>query len=112
MAGSGTAGTSNSADRTWEIITSLSDLATVTDVFCRPPHDAKWIVESSERTFLPIDPLPVVSSDAGGGSASGSEEEAEVDHGITEERAEAVERIVEILENESEVVRVWTNLGD
>lgn len=90
--------------RSWEIITALSDLVAITEAFSSPPHNAKWQVDSSERTFLPIDPLPVLVTPESG-DMSGAQED-----GITESNAELVERALDILENEREVVKVWTNL--
>lgn len=49
--------------------------------------------------FLPNDPLKVL-------------EQGEDGEGITEETMESVMRLVDILEEENEVVKVWTNLDE
>lgn len=77
----------------WEVITSPGDLSTVTTSLSSPPHDKLYSVNNSELAYIPNDPVEV-----------GPE-------GIDEERAEAIEKAIAALEEEPDVVRVWTNLA-
>lgn len=77
----------------WEVVTSPNDLSTVTGVLSAAPHDALYSVNNSELAYIPNDPVEV-----------GPE-------GLEEDKAEAIERAIEALEEEPDVVRVWTNLA-
>ena len=56
------------------------------------PHNSIYAVRSSELAYIPIDPL------------SGDE--------IGEDKVDSVLRVVDVLEAETAVVKVWTNLAD
>ncbi|RSH88843.1 hypothetical protein EHS25_003071 [Saitozyma podzolica] len=81
----------------WEIITPPTSLSGLTHILTSPPHSGSYILQSSELAFVPQDPLPI-----------GVDEEG----GVSEERAESVAKVVDLLEGEGEVVRVWTNLAE
>lgn len=74
----------------WEVTTAPSDLGTVTSALS---NEELYSISDSELVYIPNDPVEV-----------GPE-------GIDEERAEAVEKAVGNLEEEPDVVRVWTNLA-
>lgn len=80
-----------------QIITPPTELSTLTNLLSDPSLADKYPIQSSELSFLPTAPLPVLA-------------EGEEGEGISEERAEAVERVVGLLELEGDVVKVWTNL--
>ncbi|WOO77245.1 putative transcriptional regulatory protein [Vanrija pseudolonga] len=73
----------------WEVRTAPTDLGALTDLLTSPPHDASYALVSSELAFLPLDPLPVDETD---------------DH------FEAAARIAQLLEDDADVVKVWTNI--
>lgn len=77
----------------WEVVTSPNDLSTVSGVLSSAPNDALYSVNNSELAWIPNDPVEV-----------GPE-------GIDEEKAESIEKAIELLEEEPDVVRVWTNLA-
>ncbi|GFZ50883.1 hypothetical protein JCM24511_08641 [Saitozyma sp. JCM 24511] len=81
----------------WEIITPPTSLSELTRILTSPPHSGSYTLQSSELAFVPQDPLPI-----------GMDE----DGGVSEERAESVAKVVDLLEGEGEVVRVWTNLAE
>lgn len=60
-------------------------------------YSEKYSILSSELSFIPTTPLTVL----------GEDEEGE---GISEERAEAVEKVIDLLQLEGDVVKIWTNL--
>jgi transcriptional/translational regulatory protein YebC/TACO1 len=72
----------------------LSDL---TNLLSNPPHSLEYTIQSSELGYIPQDPLLVGDSGA---------------ETVSEERAEAIAKVVDLLEGEPEVVRVWTNLAE
>ncbi|KIR68030.1 mitochondrial protein [Cryptococcus bacillisporus CA1873] len=80
----------------FEVITTPSDLSSITSTLQSNPA---YSLQSSDLVFLPNDPLKVL-------------EEGEEGEGITEETMESVMRLVDVLEEENEVVKVWTNLEE
>ncbi|KAL0247277.1 hypothetical protein I308_104313 [Cryptococcus tetragattii IND107] len=80
----------------FEVITTPSDLSSITSTLQSNPA---YCLQSSDLVFLPNDPLKVL-------------EEGEEGEGITEETMESVMRLVDVLEEENEVVKVWTNLEE
>lgn len=80
----------------FEVITTPSDLSSITSTLQSNPA---YSLQSSDLVFLPNDPLKVL-------------EQGEDGEGITEETMESVMRLVDILEEENEVVKVWTNLDE
>ncbi|OXC67584.1 hypothetical protein AYX13_03876 [Cryptococcus neoformans] len=80
----------------FEVITTPSDLSSITSTLQSNPA---YSLQSSDLVFLPNDPLKVL-------------EEGQEGEGITEETMESVMRLVDILEEENEVVKVWTNLEE
>ncbi|WVO21440.1 uncharacterized protein IAS62_002748 [Cryptococcus decagattii] len=80
----------------FEVITTPSDLSSITSTLQSNPA---YYLQSSDLVFLPNDPLKVL-------------EEGEEGEGITEETMESVMRLVDVLEEENEVVKVWTNLEE
>lgn len=79
-----------------KVITTPSDLSSITSTLQSNPA---YSLQSSDLVFLPNDPLKVL-------------EEGQEGEGITEETMESVMRLVDILEEENEVVKVWTNLEE
>ncbi|WWC90479.1 uncharacterized protein L201_005415 [Kwoniella dendrophila CBS 6074] len=86
----------------YEITTPTSSLSSLTNLLSAPPHSSIYSVESSDLVYVPTDPLQILGED--GQSLEGE--------GITEETAEGVFKIIDLLEEESDVVKVWTNLAD
>lgn len=80
-------------DGHWEVTTAANDLSAVAGTLGAPPHDALYAVVHSELAYIPTDPVEV-----------GPE-------GIDEEKAEGIEKAIAALEEEPDVVRVWTNLA-
>ncbi|ADV23557.1 mitochondrial protein [Cryptococcus gattii E566] len=80
----------------FEVITTPSDLSSITSTLQSNPA---YSLQSSDLVFLPNDPLKVL-------------EDGEEGEGITEETMESVMRLVDVLEEENEVVKVWTNLEE
>lgn len=68
----------------------------LTTLLTSPPHDSLYSLQSSELAYLANEPVPVAT--------------AEGEDGITEEQAEKIDRCVDMLEEESDTVKVWTNL--
>nr|XP_018261599.1 mitochondrial protein [Kwoniella dejecticola CBS 10117]OBR83757.1 mitochondrial protein [Kwoniella dejecticola CBS 10117] len=85
----------------YEISTPTSELSSLTTLFSNPPHSANYSIQSSDLVFVPTDPLKILED--------GEEGDGE---GISEETAEGVMKIVDLLEEEGDVVKVWTNLED
>lgn len=81
----------------FELITSLSDLANVTTLFSTTPMSEDWVITSSEISYEPVNPL-VVGENA-------------TEDGISEDKAESMDKLVEVLEVEPDVTQVWTNLS-
>ncbi|KAK4687018.1 translational activator of cytochrome c oxidase 1, partial [Tremellales sp. Uapishka_1] len=81
----------------WEITTPASNLSPLTSMLSAKGE--LYAIQSSELAYLPLDPLAILA-------------EGDDGDGINEERAESVIKIVELLEEEADVVRVWTNLAD
>ncbi|KAL1413359.1 hypothetical protein Q8F55_001119 [Vanrija albida] len=73
----------------WEVLTAPTELGALTDLLTTAPHDASYALVSSELAFLPLEAIPVDEAD---------------------EHFEAAARIAELLEDEADVVKVWTNL--
>ncbi|OCF32759.1 mitochondrial protein [Kwoniella heveanensis CBS 569] len=89
----------------FEISTPQSALSPLTHLLSSAPHTADYSLDSSELIFLPTDPVPILSE----GQTQAEEGAGE---GVTEEVAEGVFRVVDLLEEENDVVKVWTNLAD
>lgn len=65
-------------------------------------------LDSSEISYLPIDALQVDTD-----SLAGSTEDGDLISGgnrIKEDQAEAIDRIIGLIEMEGDVVKVWTNV--
>ncbi len=60
-----------------------------------PPLDKELSILSSELAYVPSDPMEV--SDDG--------------MGVTEDQADIILQVSETLEEDSDVVKVWSNLG-
>lgn len=80
----------NRANSHLQIITAPNDLGALTQLLSSPPHDAAYVINESELAYIAIDP---VSTDD-----------------LIPERVEGVERIIEMLEDDTDVVKVWTNM--
>jgi len=64
----------------------------LTNILSSPPHDSAYRVRSAELAYIPTDPLAADDVD--------------------EEKAESILRVVDLLESEVDVVKVWTNLAN
>ena len=64
----------------------------MTGLISSAPHNSIYAVRSFELAYIPIDPL------------SGDE--------IGEDKVDSMFRVVDMLEAETAVVKVWTNLAD
>ena len=84
-------------EKTFELVTPLSDLGAITALFSSAPIADDWSVRSSDMSYEPTTPVEVVESEA--------------EDGITEEKAETLDKLVEALEAEPDVSQVWTNLA-
>ncbi|WRT68525.1 uncharacterized protein IL334_005502 [Kwoniella shivajii] len=84
----------------YEISTPTSSLSPITNLLSNPPYSSDYSIQSSDLVFVPTDPIAIL----GEGEAQGE--------GINEEMAESIFRIVDLLEEEGDVVKVWTNLDD
>jgi transcriptional/translational regulatory protein YebC/TACO1 len=62
-----------------------------------PPHNDKYHIQSSEISFIPTSPLQVLPP-------------GEEGEGVSEEMAEAIDKVIELLEVDGDVAKVWTNL--
>jgi len=78
-----------------QVYTPLAELGNLTSTLSAPPHSEHYSVVSSELVYVPQDPLDVTEDGMG----------------ITEEQAEAIIKTAELLEEEGDVVKVWTNLA-
>lgn len=78
-----------------QITTAPASLSQLTNALNDVPS---FKVESSEIAYIPSSPLGVLEPDQEG-------------EGISLERAEAIEKVVENLEGEADVIRMWTNLA-
>lgn len=78
-----------------QVYTSTTDLGSLTNLFNKPPHNADFSLISAELAYIPSDPLEVSEDGAG----------------IPETKAESIMSLVEALEDDGDVVKVWTNLA-
>ncbi|WVQ68378.1 uncharacterized protein L199_006585 [Kwoniella botswanensis] len=85
----------------YEISIPTSSLSSLTTLLSSPPHTEHYAVQTSDLVYVPTDPLQILEGTSDG--------EAE---GIDEDTAENIFRIVDLLEEENDVVKVWTNLAD
>lgn len=76
----------------WEIHAPSNALASLTSLLSSPSHASAFSIRSSELAYIPTDPIPSDSVD--------------------EEKAESIMKVVDLLEAETDVVKVWTNLAD
>lgn len=83
--------------KTFELVTPLGELASIATLFSTPPISDDWNVQSSDMSYEPTTPVEVV--------------ENEGEDGISEEKAETLEKLVDALEAEPDVSQVWTNLS-
>lgn len=79
-----------------QVVSAPTDLGTLTTLLTSPPHDTLYTLQTSELAYLPNDPVPV-TEDGDGAS-------------VSEDKVETVMKGVSALEDEADVVRVWTNL--
>ncbi|WVF67552.1 hypothetical protein IAT40_002309 [Kwoniella sp. CBS 6097] len=86
----------------YEISTPQSALSPLTSLLSSAPHTADYTLDSSELIFVPTDPVSILTE--GEGPSEGE--------GVSEDVAEGVFRVVDLLEEENDVVKVWTNLAD
>ncbi|WVW85496.1 hypothetical protein I302_107534 [Kwoniella bestiolae CBS 10118] len=84
----------------FEISIPTSSLSSLTTLISSPPYTSHYAVQSSDLVYVPTDPLQIL------------EEGVNEGEGITEDTAESVFKIVDLLEEEGDVVKVWTNLAD
>ncbi|BEJ17193.1 hypothetical protein CspHIS471_0605940 [Cutaneotrichosporon sp. HIS471] len=82
----------------WEIISGPTDLASLTTHLTSSPHDTLYELQTSELAYLANDPVEV-TEDGEGAS-------------VSEAKVETVMKAVALLEEESDVVRVWTNIDE
>lgn len=80
-----------------QVITPPASLGTIASAIAEA--SCGFTIQSREQVYIPIDPLAV--GDVAEGEAGG----------ISEDRAEALDKVVGMLEEEADVVRVWTNLA-
>ena len=78
-----------------QVYTELSDLGTVNNQLTTPPLDKDLAVISSEPAYVPSDPLDVRDDGMG----------------LTEEQADLMVQVSEALEEDGDVVKVWSNLA-
>lgn len=81
-----------------QIITPPADLSAMTTMLSAPAYSARFPITSSDLCYVPVNPLEVI--------AAGEEGD-----GISEERADDLEKVVDALTLEGDVVKVWTNLA-
>jgi transcriptional/translational regulatory protein YebC/TACO1 len=86
-----------SDEKTFELVTPLGELSTISTLFSTTPISTDWNVQSSDMSYEPLTPVGVV--------------ENEGDDGITEDKAEVLDKLVDALEAEPDVNQVWTNLS-
>jgi transcriptional/translational regulatory protein YebC/TACO1 len=77
---------------TKQVVTPPTSLGSISSAILDSTHGVS--IASQELAYLPINPLGV-----------------DEDEGISEDRAEALGRVVGLLEDEADVVKVWTNLA-
>ncbi|GMK57548.1 hypothetical protein CspeluHIS016_0403820 [Cutaneotrichosporon spelunceum] len=82
----------------WEIISGPTDLAALTTHLTSAPHDTLYELQTSELAYLANDPVPVTADGAGAS--------------VSEDKVETVMKAVTLLEEEGDVVRVWTNIDE
>jgi len=78
-----------------QVYVPLADVGSLTQLLSTPPHSEDFALSSSELVYMPNDPLEVTDDGMG----------------ITDETAETILSTAEILEEEGDVVKVWTNLA-
>ncbi|TYJ55783.1 hypothetical protein B9479_003561 [Cryptococcus floricola] len=83
----------------YEVITTPSTLSPITQLLQLQPNPG-YTIQSSELIFVPNEPLKVLEEG----------QEGEGGEGVREEVVESVGRLVDVLEEETEVEKVWTNL--
>lgn len=88
---------SEKSEKTFELVTPLGELSAIATLFSTPPISDDWNVRSSDMSYEPTAPVEVV--------------ENEGEEGITEEKAETLDKLVDALEAEPDVSQVWTNLS-
>lgn len=81
---------------TVQVVSAPTDLGTLTTLLTSPPHDTLYSLQTSELAYLPNDPVPVTEDGEGAT--------------ISEDKVETVMKAVNALEEEADVVRVWTNI--
>ncbi|RSH88359.1 uncharacterized protein EHS24_000898 [Apiotrichum porosum] len=77
----------------WEVITAPNDLGSLTSLLTSAPHDAAYSLRSSELAYVATD--PVVVGEEGG---------------VDEDQAQNIGKTIDALEEEPDVVKVWTNM--
>ncbi|WWD19186.1 hypothetical protein CI109_103644 [Kwoniella shandongensis] len=82
-----------------EVYTPPSQLSILTSLLTSESHSEHYTLQSSELAYVANDPLAVLA-------------EGEEGEGVSEETVMGVLRIVDLLEEEGDVVKVWTNLAD
>lgn len=80
------------------MLSGPTDLGTLTTLLTSPPHDALYSLQTSELAYLANDPVQV-TSDGEGAS-------------VAEDKVETVMKGVNALEDDGDVVRVWTNIAE
>jgi transcriptional/translational regulatory protein YebC/TACO1 len=83
----------------FELITPLSDLQEITQSFSKPPLAEFWAVTKSEVSYEPLVGVEVLPE---------GEEDGD---GIREDKAEGLIKLVDALEIEQDISKVWTNLA-
>lgn len=80
-----------------QVSTPPTDLSSITNALTT--SSSLYDLQSSELVFVPNDPLSLL----------GPGEEGE---GVSEDQAEGILKLVDALEEESDVVKVWTNIAE
>ncbi|WVN86249.1 uncharacterized protein L203_101410 [Cryptococcus depauperatus CBS 7841] len=80
----------------FEVITTPMALSSLTQILS---SNSSYTLQSSDLIYVPNDPIKVLD-----------EEAEEGEEGLKEETVESAIRLIELLEEEGEVVKVWTNL--
>lgn len=86
-----------SVEKTFELVTPLGEISSITTLFSATPISAVWNVRSSDMSYEPLTPVDVVENDG--------------EDGIAEDKAETLDKLVDALEAEPDVSQVWTNLS-
>lgn len=81
---------------TLQVVSAPTDLGTLTTLFTSPPHDMLYTVQTSELAYLANDLVPVTEDGEG--------------VSVAEAKVETVMKGINALEEEADVVRVWTNI--